>query len=627
MNHGITSVLQTTAKWILVLSSLFAMYTAGFGLLSALTQRSIHWIFMSIPIFILFPIFKKGKGNITLIDGLLAVLAAVSGIYLALTWENNALRIEDPSFFETVMGILMIIIVLEGTRRTMGLAMSVIAILFLLYAFLGPYLPSAFRHKGFDVISLVSYLYSTTEGIFSLPMGTSATYIIVYVLFGSFLTKSGAGQLFVDLAHSVTGKVRSGPAQTTILSNALMGIISGSPVANVVTTGSFAMPLLNKAGYPVVTGAALLAVAATGSMFTPPVMGAGAFMIADYLSVAYGEVVKAAVIPAALFYLSLMIYADIAAARSGLKGISKEEIPNWREGLTRRGHLLIPVIALVVFIVIGWSALKTAFWSILLMLVLSWIRPETRMNLKKIIAALEAGSRDNMVIAAACASAGIIVGVISSTGIGVKFSSLLIDLSGNIPLLALVLTMVAALILGMGLPPTAVYIILAALTVPSLIRMGIHPMAAHFFVFFFACIGAITPPVCLAAYAAAGLAKTDPWTTGWRAFRMGLVGYIVPFLFVINPVLLLSGKSLSETIQAIITAMVGVSALCFGMEGFFRKPLPMLLRLLLVAGALGLMIPGTKTDLIGAGLLFFAILYYRFFCMKDTERLEKTITR
>jgi TRAP transporter 4TM/12TM fusion protein len=616
--------MQTAVKWVLVASSLFILYTAGFGLFSALTQRSIHWVFMSFPMFLLFPMLSKNKGKVTFIDYALAAAAVVSGLYLALTWGNDPLRLNEPSAIDTAMGIVMILVVLEGTRRTMGLAMSVIAILFLLYAFLGPHLPSAFRHKGFDVVSLVSYLYSTTEGIFSLPMGTSATYIIIYVLFGSFLTKSGAGQLFVDLAHAVTGKVRSGPAQTTILSNALMGIISGSPVANVVTTGSFAMPLLKKAGYPVVTGAALLAVAATGSMFTPPVMGAGAFMIADYLSVAYGEVVKAAVIPAALFYLSLMIYADIGAARSGLKGISKEEIPNWREGLARRGHLLIPVIALVVFIVIGWSALKTAFWSILLMIVLSWIRPETRMNLKKIIAALEAGSRDNMVIAAACASAGIIVGVISSTGLGVRFSSLLIELSGNIPFLALVLTMIAALILGMGLPPTAVYIILAALTIPSLIRMGIHPMAAHFFVFFFACIGAITPPVCLAAYAAAGLAKTDPWATGWKAFRMGLVGYVVPFLFVINPVLLLSGKSLSETIQAIITAMVGVTALCFGIEGFFRKPLPMLLRLLLVGGALGLMIPGTKSDLIGAGLLFLAILCYRFLFKKDTaERSER----
>jgi TRAP transporter 4TM/12TM fusion protein len=610
MENRITHVLQILAKWILVLSSLFAMYTSGFGLLSALTQRSIHWIFMSTPIFILYPIFKKRKGGITFIDGLLALGAAVSGIYLALTWESNALRIEAPSLFDTVMGILMILVVLEGTRRTMGPAMAIIAIVFLLYAFLGPYLPSILRHKGFDVVSLVSFLYSTTEGIFSLPMGTSATYIIIYLLFGSFLTKSGAGQLFVDLAYSVTGKIRSGPAQTTILSNALMGIISGSPVANVVTTGSFAMPLLNRAGYPVVTGAALLAVAAAGSMFTPPIMGAGAFMIADYLSVAYGEVVKAAVIPAALFYLSLVIYADIGAARSGLKGILQGEIPNWKKGLSNRGHLLIPIVALVIFIVMGWSAIKTAFWTTLLILVLSWIRSATRMDLKKIISALEAGSHDNMIIAAACASAGIIVGVISITGLGVKLSSLLIDLSRNIPFLALALTMIAALILGMGLPPTAVYIILAALTVPSLIRMGIHPMAAHFFVFFFACVGAITPPVCLAAYAAAGLAKTDPWSTGWRAFRMGLVGYIVPFLFVANPVLLLAGKSISGTIQAIVTAMIGVSALCFGVEGYFRKPLPIPLRFLLVAGALGLMIPGTRTDLIGAGLLILASLYY-----------------
>jgi TRAP transporter 4TM/12TM fusion protein len=620
MENRITNILRTLAKWILVLSSLFAMYTSGFGLLSALTQRSIHWILMSIPIFILYPMFKKRKRGITLMDGLLAAIAAVSGVYLALTWESNALRIEEPSLFETAMGILMILVVLEGTRRTMGPAMSIIAIVFLLYAFLGPYLPSTFRHKGFDVVSLVSFLYSTTEGIFSLPMGTSATYIIIFVLFGSFLTKSGAGQLFVDLAYSVTGKIKSGPAQTTILSNALMGIISGSPVANVVTTGSFAMPLLNRAGYPVVTGAALLAVAATGSMFTPPVMGAGAFMIADYLSVGYSEVVKAAIIPATLFYLSLVVYADIAAARSGLKGISKEEVPYWKTGLTKRGHLLVPIIALVIFIVVGWSAIKAAFWTTLLILALSWIRSETQMNFKKIISALEAGSRDNLVIAAACASAGIIVGVISSTGLGVKFSSLLIDLSGNIPFLALVLTMIAALILGMGLPPTAVYIILAALTVPSLIRMGIHPMAAHFFVFFFACIGAITPPVCLAAYAAAGLAKTDPWPTGWRAFRMGLVGYIVPFLFVANPVLLLAGKSVSETIQAVITAMIGVIALCFGVEGYFRKPLPILLRFLLVAGALGLMIPGTKTDLIGAGLLLLAAFYYRFVYKRGMEK-------
>jgi TRAP transporter 4TM/12TM fusion protein len=588
------------------------MYTAGFGLLSALTQRSIHWVFMSFPIFLLYPILKKKRGEITLIDGLLAVTAVVSGVYLALTWPSNALRLEEPSLLDTVMGLLMLLVVLEGSRRAMGPALPIISGTFLLYAYLGPYVPGLFRHKGFDSVNLVSFLYSTTEGIYSLPMGTSATYIIIYVLFGAFLTQSGAGQLFVDLAHSATGRVRSGPAQTTILSNALMGIISGSPVANVVTTGAFAMPLLNRTGYPVLTGAALLAVAATGSMFTPPVMGAGAFMISDYLSVPYGEVVKAAIVPAALFYLSLVIYADLTAVRSGFRSMTREELPDWKQALARRGQLLIPVIALVVFIVIGWSALKSAFWCILLMLVLSWFKPETRMGPRKIFLALEAGSRDNITIAAACAAAGIIVGVISMTGLGIKFSSLLMALSGHKPLLALGLTMVAALVLGMGLPPTAVYIILAALTIPSLIEIGINPMAAHFFVFFFASIGAITPPVCLAAYAAAGVAKTNPWATGWRAFRMGLVGYIIPFLFVLNPVLLLKGASLAGTLWAVTTAALGVAALCLGIEGFFRGPLPVLVRILFIAGALGMMIPEYNTDFIGAGLLLLAFLYSRF---------------
>ena len=620
MDNKLAKGTKGLLKWVLVASSLFALYTSGFGLLSALTQRSIHWILMSLPIFLIYPALKRNKGKITWIDYLLAAGAVVSGIFLALTWEKNALRIEDPSVFDTVMGIVMLIVVLEGTRRSMGPAMPIIAVVFLLYAFLGPYMPGALRHKGFDVVSLVSYLYTTTEGIFTLPMGTSATYIITYILFGSFLTQSGAGQLFVDLAHAATGRVRSGPAQTTILSNALMGIISGSPVANVVTTGAFALPLMRTTGYPIVTAAALLAVAATGSMFTPPVMGAGAFMIADYLAVPYGDVVKAAVIPAALFYLSLVIFADITAVRSGLKGLHGAELPDWKKALAKRGHLLVPIVALVVFIVMGWSALKTAFWCILLMLLLSWIKAETRMGPRKIIAALEDGSRDNLFIAAACASAGIIVGIISITGVGVKFSSFLIALSGNMPVLGLVLTMVAALILGMGLPPTAVYIILAALTIPSLIRMGIAPMAAHFFVFFYACIGAITPPVALAAYSAAGLAKTNPWTTGWLAFRMGVVSYIVPFVFVFSPVLLLGGKwSTADLLYALMTSALGVIALCFGVEGYFRGRLPLFIRLFLGFGGLGLMLPGLSFKLPGAGLIVLAVAGMKLLSAKQTE--------
>ena len=477
-----------------------------------------------------------------------------------------------------------------------------------------PSFPVAFRHKGFDVASLVSFLYSTTEGIYSLPMGVSATYIIIYVLFGSFLTQSGAGQLFVDLAHAATGRLRSGPAQTTILSNALMGIISGSPVANVVTTGAFAVPLMKETGYPMITAAALLAVAATGSMFTPPVMGAGAFMIADYLAVPYGEVVKAAVIPAALFYISLVVFADVTAVRAGLKGLARTQLPDWKRALAKRGHLLIPIIALVVFIVMGWSALKTAFWCVLLMLAISWIKPDTRMNLNKIVTALETGSRDNLVIAAACAVSGIIVGTDAATGLSVKLSSYLNALSGNNPVFALILTMLAALVLGLSLPPTPVYIILAALTIPSLIAMGIAPMAAHFFVFYYACIGAITPPVALAAYAASGIAKTDPWITGWVACRMGLVSYLVPFAFVLDPSLLLGGKSSTlDTVYAIITAAMGVVFLCFGVEGYFRRPLPLWARVLWGLGGFGLMLPGLKIKGIGASLLILGFLITKFF--------------
>jgi TRAP transporter 4TM/12TM fusion protein len=355
-------------------------------------------------------------------------------------------------------------------------------------------------------------------------------------------------------------------------------------------------------------------------MFTPPVMGAGAFMIADYLAVSYGEVVKAAVIPAALFYVSLFVFADVTAVRAGLKGSARANLPDWRQALAKRGHLLIPIIALVVFIVMGWSALKTAFWCVLLMLVLSWIKSDTRMNPKKIFTALETGSRDNLVIAAACAVSGIIVGTDAATGVSVKLSSYLNALSGNNPVLALILTMVAALVLGLSLPPTPVYIILAALTIPSLIAMGIAPMAAHFFVFYYACVGAITPPVALAAYAASGIAKTDPWITGWVACRMGLVSYLVPFAFVLDPSLLLGGKSsILDTFYALITAAVGVVFLCFGVEGYFRRPLPLWARLLWGLGGFSLMLPGLKFKGIGASLIILGFLITRLFSGSKTK--------
>jgi len=600
---------RRVAYVLLILSSLFAMYTSGFGLLSAMAQRSIHWLFMVVCIFLLYPI-KKGK-PIGVWDILLAAASVAATLYVVLTWEKNALRIADPALWEIAVCVAGVLLVLEATRRSMGMAMPIIALIALAYAFLGPYLPGMLKHKGFSLSGLSSFLYTTSEGIFGMAMGTSATYIIVFVLFGSFLAKSGAGQLFVDLSLAATGRKRSGPAQATILSNALMGIISGSPVANVVTTGSFTLPLLRSAQYPMVEGAAILAVAATGAMFTPPVMGAAAFLIADYLAVPYGNVVMAAIVPAVLFYISLVVYADICAAKSGLTGLQADHMPDWRAALRDRGQLLIPIILLIVLIVNGWSALKSAFWCVLLIVVLATLKKSTRMPPKAIAQALVDGSKDTLSIAAACACAGIIVGVVSATGLGVKFSSLLMQVAGNSPVLALLLTMVAAIIMGMGLPPTAVYIIMAALTVPALTAMGITNMAAHFFVFYFSCVGAITPPVALAAYSASAVAHTDPMKTGWTAFRMGLVAYIIPFLFAFNPVLLLQGGSLPDTVLALTTATLGVFFFTFASEGYFKGYLHPLIRILFVAGSLSLMVPGLVTDLFGIGLIAAGILLRR----------------
>ena len=609
----VDSVTKSLAMILLIASSLFALYTCGFGLKSALTQRSIHWAFLVTSIFLVYPTVKKGRMHWW--DVCLAALAAVSPLLILFTWQKNAMRIVSPSTLEIALYILGVVIVLEATRRSMGPALPIIAIIFIVYALLGKYMPTAIQHKGFTISGLATYLYSTSEGVLGMAMGTSATYIIAFVIFGAFLAVSGAGQLFVDLSLSLTGRSRSGPAYATILSNALMGIISGSPVANVVTTGAFTLPLLKKSKYPTIDGAALLAVAAAGSMFTPPVMGAAAFLIADYLSVPYGDVIMASLVPALLFYISLFVAADVASARGGLKGVSRAELPDWKEAMKKRGILIVPIIFLVGMIVAGYSALKAAFYAVILIVVLSMVRKETRMVPKKILKALQDGSKDCLSIAAACACAGIIVGVVSCTGIGVKFSSMLIRMSANNPILALILTMIACLIMGMGLPPTAVYLIMAALTVPALISMGIIPIAAHFFVFYFSCIGCITPPVALAAFASAAVARTDAFKTGWKAFRMGLVAYIVPYMFVLNPVLLLQDTGNGfEKVLAIATALIGVIFLTYGVEGYFRgKKAHLIPRLLFLAGALLMMVPGWLTDVIGAAALVAGILLTRVF--------------
>jgi TRAP transporter 4TM/12TM fusion protein len=610
MNDGLDKAAGKIAVFLMVVSSAFCLYTSGFGLFSALSQRSIHWMLLGVPLFLTCS-WKGKRKKIDIIDYVCAILLALSCLYLLFTWKSDILLLKPLTFWGLFFATTAMVMVLEAARRTMGNAIPIIAVLFIIYTLFGKYFPGALRIKGYSFPSLVSYLYRTTEGLFGMPISVSAQYILIFVLFGSFLSNSGAGQLFVDLAMSLTGRLRSGSAQATILSNALMGMISGSPVANVATVGAFTLPLLKRTKYPDVKAAALLAAAAVGSMFTPPVMGAGAFLIADYLGVAYGKVIVVAIIPAALYYISLCINADIGAAKIGLKGVPKDSLPDWKTALLRRGQMLLPIIVLVVMIIRGFSAGKSAFISIVIITVLSWIRKETRMGPKKLFNALVNGTKDSIGIGAVCACCGVIVGVISLTGIGVKFSSFLLSIAQGNPLLALVLTMIAAIILGMGMNPTGVYLILTALTVPALSSIGINSMAAHFFVFFFSCMGALTPPVCMAAYAAAGMAKTDPFRTGWVAFRMGLVAYIVPFFFCFNPALIAQDSSALQIVHAIVTAAIGVIFLTYGVEGFIRRKIKIVPRAIILAGSFLLMIPESFTDIIGLALLVTGLVIYR----------------
>jgi TRAP transporter 4TM/12TM fusion protein len=625
------------ASWIvtpiLIFAAVFHLYVAGYAAISAMSLRTIHWIFMSVPLFLLYRAKRaSNRTSPTAVDVLWALASLVSGFYIFWIWPDKMFMLEGVSTTDYWMGLLMILLVLEAARRVLGILLPAVSFVFLLYAFLGPWMPGWLAHKGYGMERIIEELYITTGGIYGIPMAVSSTYIIVFVLFGAFLQGSGGGQFFIDLAHSIAGRFRGGPAKTAVVSSALMGMISGSPVGNVVTTGTFTIPLMKRTGYTPLMAGAIEACASTGGMFTPPIMGAAAFIIAEFMGVSYLRIILAAAIPAFLFYLAVLLFVDIEAVKKGLKGLPPDQLPSMIKTLAGRIQLLIPIIVLMAMLIVGYSPMKSAFWSIVLLFVLSQLRSATRMGPRKVLESLEAGARNTLPVAAACASAGIIVGVVGVTGIGVKFSSILLRMTEHatviIPyleavglsaesatssavllasLLALVLGAIAAIILGAGINPTAVYIILVSLAIPAMAttleKVGVtNPhLAAHFFGFHFATIGAITPPVALAAYAAAGLSGANPFKTGLTAFRIGLIAYIVPFMFAYSPSLLFEG-SWDEILQALATASIGVMCITACTQGFlFRSLRPWSRPLFLIAGLL-LVKPGPWTDLAGVGL-------------------------
>ena len=597
-------------------ASIFHLYTAAFGLFSAMYQRGIHWMFMGSLIFLIYPFSRsRPKNRIDFWDWILAGLMAAGCLNILLNWEAIAMREGMPTKSDIYLGSMMVVLVIEAGRRAMGWPLPIVAILAIAYAIFGPYFPGMLAHGGFPLEELAPFQYLRTDGIFGVPLGVSATFIFLFVLFGAILSVSGAGQFFIDLSLALTGRSQGGSGKAAVVASGLMGTVSGSSVANAVTTGAFTIPLMKTSGYRPEFAGAVVAAASTGGQVMPPVMGAAAFIMAQFLGISYWDIVVAAAIPATLYFLSIIAMVHFRAGKRGMKGIPPESIPHAGKVLREGWHLLIPIFTLVIFLALGYSAVKAVFWSIILMIAASWLgRKEYRMTPAKILNALIDGGMGAVEVAAACACSGLVIGVIGITGIGLAFSSFVISLSHGILPLALFLTMVGSIILGMGVPTTAQYIITSTLAAPALFQMGVPLMSAHLFCLYFGVLADVTPPVALATYAAAGIAKSSVLRTGFTALVTAAAGFVVPYMFIYNSHLLFQGNIL-YILLSFATALMAIVGLAAGVQGFYIAPLSIVERALLLAVPLLLIDPSLITDALGL-----VILIGVFFLQKKKNR-------
>ncbi len=585
-------------------ASIFHLYTAAFGLLSAMYQRGVHWMFMGSLIFLIYPFSKsRPRNKIDIWDWVLAGLMAAGCINILLNWDAIAMREGMPIPSDIYIGIMMMVLVIEAGRRSMGWPLPIVAIIAISYAVFGPYFPGVLAHGGFPLEELAPFQYLRTDGIFGVPLGVSASFIFLFVLFGAILSVSGAGQFFIDLALAVTGRSQGGPGKAAVVASGLMGTVSGSSVANAVTTGAFTIPLMKKAGYTPNFAGAVVAASSTGGQVMPPVMGAAAFIMAQFLGISYWDIVVAAALPATLYFISIVAMVHFRAGKRGIQSLTGETAPRVGRVLKEGWHLLLPIITLVVFLALGYSAVKAVFWSIVIMVAVSWIgKPQYRMTPKRILNALIDGGLGAVEVAAACACSGLVIGVIGITGIGLAFSSFVISLSQGILPLALILTMIGSIILGMGVPTTAQYIITSTLAAPALYQMGVPLMSAHLFCLYFGVLADVTPPVALATYAAAGIAGSNAMKTGFTALVTAMAGFVVPYMFIYNPHLLFQGN-IFQIGLSFTTALMGIIGLSAGVQGYYIAPLSIIERLALLAVPFLLIVPNWTTDAAGLAIL------------------------
>lgn len=611
-------------KWViffgLLAFSLFQLYTAIFGQFTAYLQRSIHLGFALTFVFLLFPSRKKGeKGKVPFYDYILAIAAAVTGIYWTINYERLVTSLGSISQMDFIVGLIVIVLVLEAARRSVGLPIAIIATLFLLYAFFGQYLPDFLAHRGQTLEQIVNLMFYSTDGILGTPISVSATYIFAFLLFGAFLVKTGVGEYFNDLAIAVAGKLIGGPAKVAIFSSALQGMISGSSVANVVTSGAYTIPLMKRLGYKKDFAGAVEAASSTGGQIMPPIMGAAAFLMVEFIGrgITYWDIAKAAAIPAVLYFAGIWIMTHFEAKRLGLRGLTDAEMPD-RKMILKKLYLLIPIALIVVIMMFGVPVILSALYGIIACIIVGIINKDVKFGVKEFIEALIDGARTALPVAAATACAGIIVGVVVKTGLGLSLANSLIDLAGGKLFLTLIFVMIASLILGMGAPTTANYVITSTIAAPAIITLlapdvsqALVPitvlLSAHFFVFYFGIIADITPPVALAAFAASAISGGDPIKTGVHSAKLAIAAFIIPYMIVYSPSLLMIDVTIWQVVWVAFTAMMGMIAVGAGVIGYWYRSINLIERLIVIAAGLAMIYPESMSDMIG--LIVFGIMF------------------
>jgi len=606
----LTGIIARIIAALAISFSIFQLYTAIFGTLDAHIQRSIHLSFALALVYLLYPTWRSWSRNrLHWFDVLLALAAAATPLYIVACYQDLVLRAGTVTTTDMFVGTIGVFFVMEAARRVVGWPIVIVASCFLLYAFAGPHIPGILAHRGVRLDQLVGHLFFTTEGVFGIPLGVSSTFIFLFILFGAYLEKTGLGKFFIDLANAVAGWASGGPAKVAVLSSGLMGTISGSSVANVAGTGSLTIPMMKSLGYKPEFAGAVEASASTGGQLMPPIMGAAAFLMAEFVGIPYVDVVKAAIIPAILYFSGIWIGVHLEARKFGLKGIPRDKLPKIGRIIIERGHLAIPLVVVIYLLVSGYTPMRAALWAILLAIMASMLRSSTRITPRDVINGLENGARAALGVIIACATAGVIIGVVTKTGLGLKLASALIHLAQGQLLPTLFFTMISSILLGMGVPTTANYVITSTIAAPAIMQLGVPILCAHMFAFYFGIVADVTPPVALAAFAGSGIARGNPMRTGVNAFKLSIAAFLIPYIFVYSPQLLMIDTTFFEALFVMTTALAGMIGVGAAVSGYLLTHANILERILFLGGGLMMIIPGATSDLSGFGLLASVTLF------------------